>query len=158
MTTEQQTTAARRPNPSPGVAAGEVAGCRAFERGLHLAIAALAIERHQPSEQEWTIIQNAAANARSTQLDELLLEATAPSRECADPGWFWAFTREDDARTIIMARLRGYMPEELLEDAAKAAAAVIFGAAVRIERRQHDEQREIDALCAVMRKAVNNAA
>lgn len=108
----------------------------AYQRGRLLAIAALALEVFKPSAREWRIIRRSTNRCPNPvrQLQLLMIEACAPSRECAAPNWFWALTRETDCSEIIRARLDGYLPAELVNDAAIAAAAVVFGASVTIKR------------------------
>lgn len=110
----------------------------AFVRGRLLAIAALIVVRIRPSPREWRVIRRSASSprVRSTQLEQLLFEAVAPSRECADPAWFLALTREQDTAGIVAARLDGFMPIELLHDAAAAAAAVVHGR-LRVREDRH---------------------
>lgn len=122
----------------------------AFARGRLLAIAALAVAVSEPSAREWRIVRRSANRCESplTQLELLLIEAVAPSPECADPAWHWMLTRERDCADIIRARLYGYMPAELLNDASKTAAAVVHGATVAIKRRPKAEfkARELGAI------------
>jgi len=129
-------------------------------RARLLAIAAMILIRYGPSVREWRIIRRSAAGPRVTAsvLDQLLIEAAAPSPECADPSWFWGLTRESDLELIVAGRLRGFVPLELLRDAARVAAAVVFGATVTISRRPHDSEREHNALVAVMMKGAADAA
>ena len=109
-----------------------------FTRGRLLAIAALILARIRPPIREWRAVRRSAASPRvhSTQLEELMLEAVAPSRECADPTWYRALMREADTTSIVAARLQGYMPEELVRGAASAAAAVVHGR-IRVKGGRH---------------------
>lgn len=132
-----------------------------YQRGRLLAIAALALVVFKPSARGWRIIRRSAERRclnPEKQLELLMLEAVAPSSECAAPAWYWALTRERDCAAIIRARLVGYMPSELIEDAAKAAAAVIHGGTVAIKYRPKAEAhaRQNEAITDLKREAITD--
>lgn len=106
-------------------------GSPAFRRARDLAIAGGMIAKHRPTARDLAIIVKSWTSPRVLDLDgrifQLLIERTAPSPECADPAWVWALTCEEDIALIVGARLRDYLPAELVEPAAAAAAAVVFG-------------------------------
>jgi len=130
----------------------------AYRRARLLAIAALVLAEYRPSAREWRIIRRSATSphAPSMQLDVLLIEAVAPSNECADPLWHRAMTREASAVTIAAECTRGYFPPTLIEDAAKAFVAVIYGHEVRIKRRPRDRKQEAQAMHHLILKEVGN--
>lgn len=135
-------------------------GCPAYRRGVDLSIAAGLQLKHGPTDRELAV-----ARARwdrvaepDVKLAELMLARCAPSTECADLDWFWGLTREPDLELIVSGRLRGFVPPEFLRDAARVAAAVVFGAAVAITRRPHDSTHEHNALVRVLKLGADHAA
>lgn len=100
-----------------------------YHRARDLSIAAGLIYKHRPTPRELEIITGSWASVGDLdgQLLMLMIEATAPSRECADPAWFWALTCEEDTAAIVAARCYGWMPPELIGNAAAAFAAVVHG-------------------------------
>lgn len=113
----------------PEASAVEGCGGYHYRRARALAIAAALLEYWRFNERELSITR-----ASVRKLDdiggkafELALEWTAPSRECADPLWFRAFTSEAGLASIVAARMHGWMPDEYIELASAAFAAVVFG-------------------------------
>jgi hypothetical protein len=136
-------------------------GSARYRRARDLGIAGGLVAKWNPTPHELEIVVSSWRSPRRTralddQLFQLLTQRTAPSRECADPRWFRALSRESDVVLIISARLRGYVPEELLEGASKAAAAVTFGATVSIHRLPAEivNAAQVDAVAKLLRDEI----
>lgn len=97
-------------------------------RCLHLDLAAALLELHRPADREFAEVRAWWRGRGDLELHvlRLLIEAAAPSAECADPAWTWAVTGEDGMAAITEERMRGFAPAEPLQDACAAFAAVVF--------------------------------
>jgi hypothetical protein len=112
-----------------------------YARALDVALGVALLELHEPDERELEAVRRATRRRFQRQDPEayiysLLIERTAPSRECADPLWHRALTTEPTTAATIRERLRGYMPPELIAEAAAAAAAVVHGR-LRVKGGRH---------------------